>query len=100
MSGLVFDFGYHNNILVLWCKNLANRHTDTYNRFTALWTWSGTTRVSCYQKKHSPTNTYHGDKSSLICFYYYYYYYYYTTIPFYGPLNCVRDYPGKPVPER
>ena len=26
-----------------------------YNHFTALWTLSGTTRVSRYQKKHSPT---------------------------------------------
>jgi len=21
-------------------------------------------------------------------------------LPFYGPLDCVRDYPGEPVPER
>ena len=30
-------------------------HTHTHNRFTALWNLSGTTRVSRYQKKHSPT---------------------------------------------
>jgi len=30
-------------------------HTHTHNRFTALWKLSGTTRVSRYQKKHSPT---------------------------------------------
>jgi len=29
--------------------------THTHNRFTALWNLSGTTRVSRYQKKHSPT---------------------------------------------
>jgi len=28
---------------------------DTHNRFTALWNLSGTTWVSRYQKKHSPT---------------------------------------------
>jgi len=36
--------------------------------FTALWTSSGTTRVSQYQKKHSPTHTHRGHQSSLICF--------------------------------
>jgi len=39
-----------------------------YNHFMALWTLSGTTQVSQYQKKHSPTHTYHGHQSSLICF--------------------------------
>jgi len=39
-----------------------------YYRFTALWILSGTTWVSRYQKKHSPTHTYHGPQSSLICF--------------------------------
>ena len=29
-----------------------------------LWILSGTTRVSRYQKKHSPTHTYHGHQSS------------------------------------
>jgi len=43
-------------------------NTHTHNRFTALWILSGTTRVSWYQKKHSPTHTYHGYQSSLICF--------------------------------
>ena len=33
------------------------------------WILSGTTGVSWYQKKHSPTHTYHGDQSSLICFF-------------------------------
>ena len=33
--------------------------------FTSLWILSGTTRVSRYQKKHSPTHTYHGHQSSL-----------------------------------
>jgi len=31
--------------------------THTHNRFTALWILIGTTRVSRYQKKHSPTPT-------------------------------------------
>ena len=39
-----------------------------YNRFTALWTLSGITRVSWYQKKHSPTHIYRAHQSSLICF--------------------------------
>jgi len=39
-----------------------------YNHFPALWTFSRTTRVSWYQKKHSPTLTYHGHQSSLNCF--------------------------------
>ena len=43
------------------------RQTHT-NRFTALWILSETTRVSWYQKKHSPTHTYRGHQSSLICF--------------------------------
>ena len=38
-----------------------------YNHFTALWTLSGTTQVSRYQKKHPPTHTYRGYQS-LICF--------------------------------
>ena len=33
-----------------------------------VWFLSGTTRVSQYQKKHSPTHTYHDHQSSLICF--------------------------------
>jgi len=39
--------------------NKAHTHTNipthTHNRFTALWNLSGTTQVSRYQKKHSPT---------------------------------------------
>jgi len=34
------------------------------NHFTALWT----TQFSQHQKKHSPTHTYRGHQSSLICF--------------------------------
>ena len=40
----------------------------THNRFTAFWILSGTTRVSRYQKKHSPSHTYCGHQSSIICF--------------------------------
>jgi len=47
-------------------------HTHTHNRFTALWILSGTTRVSRYQKKHSPTHTHHGHQSSLSAFSIYY----------------------------
>ena len=41
-------------------KVVEHTHTHTHNRFTALWNLSGTTRVSWYQKKHSPTHTHHG----------------------------------------
>jgi len=34
----------------------------------ALWIFSRTTQVSWYQKKHSPTHTYCGHQSSIICF--------------------------------
>jgi len=45
-----------------------DKHTITHNHLMALWILSGTTRVSQYQKKHSPTHTYRGHQSSLICF--------------------------------
>jgi len=38
-----------------------------YNHLMALWISSRTTWVSHNQKKHSPTHTYHGYQSSLIC---------------------------------
>ena len=37
------------------CNSSVQLCTHTHNRFTALWNLSGTTRVSRYQKKHSPT---------------------------------------------
>jgi len=45
----------------------AHMHTRTHAHscFTALWILSGITQVSWYQKKHSPTFTYHGHQSSL-----------------------------------
>ena len=43
-------------------RSSNNTHTHTHNRFTALWILSGTTRVSWYQKKHSPTHTHHGQQ--------------------------------------
>ena len=46
--------------------------THTHNRFTALWNLSATTRVSRYQKKHSPTHTHCGHQSSLSAFSIYY----------------------------
>jgi len=45
----------------------SHRHTHT-QPFTALWNLSGTTRVSRYQKKHSPTHTHRGHQSSLSAF--------------------------------
>jgi len=43
-------------------------HAHTHNCFMALWILSRTTRVSRYQKKHSPTHTYRGHQSSFTCF--------------------------------
>jgi len=40
-------------------------HTHTQNCFTALWILFGTTWVSRYQKKHSPTHTHRGHQISL-----------------------------------
>ena len=42
---------------------VVNSHTHSH--FTALWILSGTTRVSRYQKKHSPNHTHRGHQSSL-----------------------------------
>ena len=41
------------------------QHTHTHNCFTTVWILSGTTRVSPYHKKHSPTHTHRGHQSSL-----------------------------------
>jgi len=45
------------------CHVCLQEHTHTHNRFTALWILSGTTRVSRYQKKHSPISS--GDENSM-----------------------------------
>ena len=37
-------------------RTKKHTHTHTHNHFTALWILSGTTQVSQYQKKHSPTH--------------------------------------------
>ena len=51
----------------------AHKHTNTqHNHFTAFWILSGTTRVSRYQKKHSPTHTHRGHQSSLSASFIYY----------------------------
>jgi len=51
----------------------CNRETHTHtHRFTALWILYGTTRVSRYQKKHSPTHTHRGHQSFLSAFSIYY----------------------------
>jgi len=44
-------------------KKHTHTHTHTHNRFTDLWNLSGTTRVSRYQKKYSPTHTHRGHQS-------------------------------------
>jgi len=63
---------------VLRCSGIFNNHLNanllahvTHNHSTALWILSRfcPTQVSLYQKKHSPTYTYHGHQSSLICFF-------------------------------
>jgi len=46
----------------------ATTHTHTHNGFTAFWILSGTTWVCWYHNRHSPTRTYRGHHSSLICF--------------------------------
>jgi len=54
-------FLYHNT----GCSTHTRTHTHTHNCFTSLWILSGTTRVSQYQKKHSPTHTHRGHQISL-----------------------------------
>jgi len=49
-------------------ENRGMRVTHTHNHFMALWNLSGKTRVSRYQKKHSPTHTHRGHQSSLTAF--------------------------------
>ena len=57
------------NTCIVFHINLRTFAINYYcNHFTAFWTLSGTTRVSRYQKKHSPTHTYRGHQLSLICF--------------------------------
>jgi len=59
-------------LMQLWTEfvldGINSGSTHTHNHFTDLWILSGTTRVSWYQKKHSPTHTYRGHQSSFICF--------------------------------
>jgi len=52
---------------------ISGSHAHVYARthahincFMALWILSATTQVSRYQKKHSPTHTYHGHQSCLL----------------------------------
>ena len=63
--------------LLLWFTTSHGSHniniqcyTDTHTHTQLFYGSldSGTTRVSRYQKKHSPTYTYRGHQSSLICF--------------------------------
>jgi len=55
-----------------FCQSVCPSIGNTHNRFTALWILSGTTQVSRYQKKHSPTHTHRGHQSSLSAFSIYY----------------------------
>ena len=54
----------HNNLK----GTTTTTHKHTHNRFTAVRILFRTTKVRQYQKKHSPTHTYRGHQSSLICF--------------------------------
>ena len=47
------------------CPNLTTTHTQPFNGL-----WSGTTQVGQYQKKHSPTHTHPGHRTSFINFLY------------------------------
>ena len=59
---------FHSGLLQVTTLHIVyHSHTHTHhNRFTALWILSGTTRVSRYQKKHSPTHTHCGHQISLL----------------------------------
>jgi len=57
------------SLCVCWTVKWNNDNcTHTHDHFTARWILSGTTWVSQYKKKHSPTHTYRGRQSFLICF--------------------------------
>jgi len=60
----IFVIGNYITIVVITHEE-SYGHT-THNRFMALWILSGTTQVSRYQKKHSPTHAYRGHQSSRI----------------------------------
>jgi len=60
--------GYFIQFDVLYIQTSHTYTRTSHNRSTALWILSGTTQVSRYQKKHSPTHTHHGHQISLICF--------------------------------
>jgi len=59
-------FSLSSVILLSHCLSLTQKHTCTHN--LAYWILSATTRISQYQKKHSPSHTYCRHQSSLICF--------------------------------
>jgi len=58
----------HHSVFTSQLPFLLPNHTRIHNCFMTLWILSGTTRVSRYQKKHSPSHNYRGHQSSLICF--------------------------------
>jgi len=63
----------HGLCSVSWCLaegqwNGDQRRPMCHTAQEGLYSFLLSTRLSWYQKKHSPTHTYHGHKSSLICF--------------------------------
>jgi len=48
-----------------FCMCFPSNHTHTQPFYGSVWILSGTTQVSWYQKKHSPTHTYCGHQSFL-----------------------------------
>ena len=58
--------------LSTFSSSTCKQHTHKHNHFTALWNLSGTTRLSRYQKKQSPTHTHRGHQSALTAFSIYY----------------------------
>jgi len=60
-----YDFQGHPRSGSRSCE--THTHTQPFS-ILQLWILSGTTWVSRYEKKHSPTHTYRGHKWSLICF--------------------------------
>jgi len=66
ISAILVTSDFRNGFLeIITC---THAHTHTHSHFTALLIVSRTTQASRYQKKYSPTHTYRGHQSSLICF--------------------------------
>jgi len=61
---------YFSELSFGWLLSVSTNYiyTHTHTTIMAVWILCGTTRVSQYQKKLSPTHTYCGHQLSLICF--------------------------------